>query len=125
MKKEEWTPTSRKYLQDCLRLDMTSPEKTDDEEEGKRVRLPFSLESSRLCKSKESLDRIYRDNVLTTPAARRQLAFVSDGPEDTRTHLLRTVLPGLYPGSMPQCEVRIWFLKCIISSLVIVIAQTN
>ena len=64
---------------------MTSPEKTDEEEEGKRVPLPFAWESSRLCKGKESLDRIYRDNVLTTPAARRQLAFVSDGPEDTRT----------------------------------------
>ena len=84
-KKEEWTPTSRIYLQDCLRLDMTSPEKTDEKEEGKRVPLPFAWESSRLCKGKESLDRIFRDNVLTTPAARRQLAFVSDGPEDTRT----------------------------------------
>lgn len=47
----------------------------DDEEEGKRVRLLFAWEF----KGKESLDRLYRDN------ARRQLAFVSDGAEDTRT----------------------------------------
>ena len=53
----------------------------DDEEEGKRVRLLFAWEF----KGKESLDRLYRDNVLTTPSARRQLAFVSDGAEDTRT----------------------------------------
>ena len=64
---------------------MTFLEKTADEEEGKRVRLPFAWESSRLCRGKESLDRLYRDNVLTTPTARRLLAFVSDGAEDTRT----------------------------------------
>ena len=63
----------------------------DDEEEGKRVRLLFAWEF----KGKGALDRLYRDNVLTTPTARRQFAFVSDGAEDS-TEDTRTRPPQNY-----------------------------
>ena len=64
---------------------MTSPEKSDEEDGGKRVRMPFSWESSRLCKGKETLDRLYREKVLRTETAMRQLTFVDDGREDRTT----------------------------------------
>ncbi|XP_062608454.1 uncharacterized protein LOC134270278 [Saccostrea cucullata] len=43
-------PTSKKNLTECIRLDITSPEKTDDKNSTKRVRLPFPWKSTRLCK---------------------------------------------------------------------------
>ncbi|XP_062572231.1 uncharacterized protein LOC134234192 [Saccostrea cucullata] len=82
---KSWTPTSKKNLTACLWLDIISPEKTDDEDSTKRVRLPFSWGSTRLCKGKEALDKAYRHKVLKTESARRQLVFVKDGREDTTT----------------------------------------
>ncbi|XP_062587960.1 uncharacterized protein LOC134249643 [Saccostrea cucullata] len=66
---ESWTPTSKKNLTECLQLDINSPEKTDDENSTKWVRLPFSWKTTRLCKGKEALDKAYRHKVLKTESA--------------------------------------------------------
>ena len=79
-----WFPDCKSNMRDVLGKEFTSPEKSDDETGG-RLAYPIVWESSRLSKRKQELDEHYRNNILKTDQARRQLSFISDHPMEQTT----------------------------------------
>ncbi|KAK3107089.1 hypothetical protein FSP39_006898 [Pinctada imbricata] len=77
-----WSPSTKKDVEGILNPSFTSPEKSDDELGG-RYRIPFIWESSTLARKKRALDEKYRNDVLKTDQARRQLCFVTDHPSES------------------------------------------
>ncbi|XP_061170641.1 uncharacterized protein LOC133180059 [Saccostrea echinata] len=87
-----FTKEEKRSMRKAFAVESMSPEVTDDEDESRKVSIPFQWESSRMTEIKREIDQDYRKAL--TAQSRRQKASVNR----SSTQVMRTSPPKEIPS---------------------------